>query len=66
MCLGSRNYKKKGGLIFRSGSKTLIPWGGSGYPNGELAMWNDSIHVPEGNYKVIVNFEDMKYEFIKL
>ena len=56
---------KTGGIVFISRSKPYITWGGSAFPAGEFAMWNGYVPVSEGTYKVVINFEDMKYQFLE-
>ena len=56
---------KTGEIGFMSRSKPSIWWGGTEFPAGKFAMWNRYVPVSEGTYRIVINFEDMKYQFLK-
>lgn len=60
-------YLKEGTVKFRCRDSWAINWGGETFPRGVPLTDGPNIPVPEaGNYKVVLNITDSKYEFIKL
>ncbi|NJB71964.1 hypothetical protein GGR42_002426 [Saonia flava] len=59
-------YLKKGTVKFRCRDSWNQNWGGTSFPNGTAETDGDNILIEEGNYHIVLNLSENRYEFIKV